>query len=398
MTRIGRCVLVFAGFWALNRVPVAESAPPWKKLNIFRKIEADPDESYRLTEKQGPWLIMAQTFSGEAAEEQAHDLVIELRSRFKMLAYCHDLEIDLSNEVEQAPSQGYGPGSKRRYRMEKIHEIAVLVGNFSAIDDPEIRKSLKKIKSIHPKCLDLENLVREKKKDSRSLSAYRLAQQWVQDNMSDDDEAPERHPPMVHALVTKNPLLPAEFFVQKGIDRVVLDMNRGVKYSLLDCPGAYTCVVATFQGAVLIDQKRIEDVKNGGEMSSGLAKAAEDAHTLTLALREKGVEAYEFHDRYRSLVTVGSFDSMGSKSPDGKVVVNPQLREVMLTYGAERGENRLSHAGEFVDRWARENAVANIKPKYLDGLGIPFDVNPCPIETPRVGITAANPPEDREFR
>jgi len=47
-------------------------------------------------------------------------------------------------------------------------------------------------------------------------------------------------------------------------------------------------------------------------MKSELEAAAEKAHRLAKALRMKGYDAYEFHDRYASIVTVGSFNSAGT--------------------------------------------------------------------------------------
>ncbi len=82
-------------------------------------------------------------------------------------------------------------------------------------------------------------------------------------------------------------------------------MNKDVPNSLLDCKGQYTVKVATFTGAVLLDQKKIEEVEHGKRMASRLAEAAEKAHKLTTALREKGYDAYEFHDRESSIVVRG---------------------------------------------------------------------------------------------
>ena len=57
---------------------------------------------------------------------------------------------------------------------------------------------------------------------------------------------------------------------------------------------------------------------------------------LTVALRTRGVEAYEFHDRHESIVTVGSFDSVGQPRVDGKTEINPAVHQVMAMYGATR--------------------------------------------------------------
>ena len=47
----------------------------------FKKVDANPNADYRVTDKQGPWMVLATSFHGEGAEEQAHQLVLELRQR-----------------------------------------------------------------------------------------------------------------------------------------------------------------------------------------------------------------------------------------------------------------------------------------------------------------------------
>ena len=124
-------------------------------------------------------------------------------------------------------------------------------------------------------------------------------------------------------MVVTNPLLPHEFFAGKGVDKLVLEMNKDVPDSLLDCPGKFSIQVATFTGTVLIDQKKVAEVEQGKPMKSQLVEAAEKAHKVTLELRRKGYEAYEFHDRDKSIVCVGSFDSVGALRPDGVFVIDP---------------------------------------------------------------------------
>ena len=68
-------------------------------------------------------------------------------------------------------------------------------------------------------------------------------------------------------------------------------------YSLLDCPGKYTVQVATFKGKVIIQQNEIRAIEDGKPMESELAEAAQKADKLARALRMKGYEAYQFHDR-----------------------------------------------------------------------------------------------------
>ena len=141
---------------------------------------------------------------------------------------------------------------------------------------------------------------------------------------------------MGNAFVITNPCLPNEYFVPKGLDKFVVDMNQGVTHSLLDCPEKYTVKVATFTGhAIILDEKNQTAIARGDTPKSYLEEAAKNAHLLTEALRQRGYEAYEFHDRNSSIVTVGSFDSVGTRRADGKIEINPAMHKVMIAFGAE---------------------------------------------------------------
>ena len=168
-------------------------------------------------------------------------------------------------------------------------EFAVLVGDYQTVDDDSAQKVLATLKKLDPACMHSQ------------LPG------------TDKTAAGGEHPaPLRHAMVVTNPLLPREYFATKGIDKFVQDMNKDVPYSLLDCPGKYSVKVATFTGAAEIDPMRIkamEQQKDTGK--SKLAEAAEKAHTLTMYLRDKKYEAYEFHDRQSSIVCVGSFQAIG---------------------------------------------------------------------------------------
>jgi hypothetical protein len=111
------------------------------------------------------------------------------------------------------------------------------------------------------------------------------------------------------------------------------------------------------------------------DVSDDLDKAAEKAHKLAYALREEGVEAYEFHDRHESIVTVGSFDSIGQPLPDGKTELHPGVLQIMQTYGADRTPLP-GMAGQL-----------GLRPKTLKGIS--FDAQPLPVEVPRVSLGAA---------
>ena len=73
--------------------------PPWQLVS-FRRVEADPQKTYELTEEAGPWLIFAASFAGEGASTEARDLMMELRKQYKLPAYVHSQRFDFTHSVE----------------------------------------------------------------------------------------------------------------------------------------------------------------------------------------------------------------------------------------------------------------------------------------------------------
>lgn len=374
---MNRAKLRRASAWLVFTVAVClavgaplRAEPPWQRMAVFRRVDADPEKSYPLTDLSGPWLILVKTFVGENAQEHATQLVLELRSRYKLKAYTHEMDFDFTAPVKGLGVDKYGAPKRMKHRRSVDgEEIGVLVGDFSAVDDTAAQEALKRLKYAKPKCLEQT----EEETASSPLSGLRQMQQAV----LADGNPKKLKGPMGHAFLVTNPLLPREYYVPDGPDRLVIEMNQGVEYSLLGCPGRYTVQVATFNGRVVVDQKKIRELEAEGEQitaDSRLAEAADSAHRLTLALRKQGVEAYEFHDRYSSLVTVGSFDSVGSPRADGKTEINPEIFAIMKRYGAGAQASNTGTRGM-------------IRTKSLDG--IPFDAQPMPVEVPRSSLGSA---------
>jgi hypothetical protein len=347
-------------------VATARAVPPWGDFLGMSRVEADEKKTYDLTENNGPWLIMACSFSGPNSQQQAHDLVLELRKRYKLEAFVHkaDFKLDDPNGGQQNP---LSRAPRWRYKKFKDHpeiqEFAVLVGNYPAIDTPEAQKTLQQIRYAQPECLKVD----DGKQTSRTLASLRTIQQNIQSAILPDGSEKKKRGPMGHAFITTNPLLPADYYTpRKGIDELVLRMNKNVEHSLLDCPGRYTVQIAHFMGSVVINQREIEQIQTGKPMKSSLTRAAEKAHALTVALRAKGYEAYEFHDRFASIVTVGSFNSVGTPRSDGKIEINPMIHEIMKVFAAKPMH------GELV-------------PKQV--IGILCDIQPIPVEVPKRSIS-----------
>ncbi|HEY2828357.1 MAG TPA: hypothetical protein VGJ04_12220 [Pirellulales bacterium] len=331
-----------------------KAASPWESLVPFKKVDADPNGNYPITQSNGPWMIMAYTCRGEKSGEQAQQLVYELRSKYKLPAYTYERTFDFTK-----PERGLGfnpDGSPKKMRYQQggvIKEVAVLVGDYDTVDDSGAQTVLKKIKKLQPASIHPENPIPgADAADSKKLL------------------------PMQQAMVVTNPLLPHEFFAGKGVDKLLLEMNKDVPNSLLDCPSKFSIQVATFTGTVVIDQKKVAEVENGKPMKSQLAEAAEKAHKVTLELRRKGYEAYEFHDRDKSIVCVGSFDVVGGMRPDGTFVIDPIVQKIIDTFGDEQALQ--AHSG------VKAKSIA------IDGfpVRIPFDVTPKPVEVPRRSLSA----------
>lgn len=359
------------------------AAPPWAKLIPYTQVEADPDKDYELTESQGPWMIMCTSFTGvlsnpktrqeTSAEEQAHNLVLELRQKFRLQAFVYRKHFDM-NEPEIGLGMNKYGGQKimRNNNAYKRDEIAVLVGNFHSVDQPEIEKTLENIKTLQP---DTLNPQRTGEKSLQTWGTLRGFYRETGKLLKKKEKGP-----MGKAFVTRNPLLAEEFFTAKGLDPFVVELNQGLKYSLLKCPAKYTVKVASFRGVETMKPKEFDELAgqpyalDKAPHHKGMTKidiAADNASRMTKALRDQGVEAYEFHDRTESMVCVGSFDAVGEPRADGKIEINPAIHRLMESYGP-------------IKKFIPGQNQAFLQPKLIEG--IPCDPQPLPVVVPRQSI------------
>lgn len=355
----------FAVLFSLMVCWPSAAKPPWH-LIAFRRVEADPNKEYQLSEKSGPWLIFAASFAGDGAAKEARQLVLELRKTYKLPAYMHAKSFDFTEKMNGI---GINPDrSPKRMKYDKegvLDEYAVLVGDFESVNDPGLQKTLKKIKLANPDCL-----TKRPDQTTRRFAKLRKFHKKVNGN-----EEKRKKGPMGSAFAVTNPMIPREFFAPKGIDSLVLKMNKNVKHSLLDCSQPYTVRVATFRGNVVIDQRKVQDIQQGNKkMKSRLEEAAIQANKLTALLRKKGIEAYEFHDIHESYVTVGEFAWVGRPRADGKQEMNPEVLKVIKAYGPVH-QPVVGNSGQ---------ALAGLQPRSVEG--IPFDVQPWPVEVPKRSI------------
>ena len=370
-----------------------------------------------LTQDRGPWLIVAASFSGDGAEQQAGLLAAELHSQFRMAAYVHEMNFKFGDENPGQGLDNYGAPTHRRYRRgDHAREIAVLVGDFQSIEDPDAQQMLNRIKTLEPRALSVDA-----KQTAQSMAEVRR----LEDALLEKVGKPRKRGPMGQAFFTRNPLLPREYFVPKGVDPFVAKMNEGVEHSLLDCPGRQTIQVATFRGKTIL-QTSAQDEQAGNSFwgrkkkddNNPLIEAAENAHLLTKELRDHGWEAFEFHDRTESIVTIGSFAEVTQRLPDGRVLVIPQVQKIFQTFdaGFDTPADPLTGIGN--DAATRQRVeqeeqqinmrlngkqaqvVPGLNPKHvkvMHGHGknqkveriIPMDVHPEAIDVPKRSVSSA---------
>ena len=311
----------------------AQLRMPFKRQNKTARASKD------LTVKDGPWLIMCTSFTGDDAEQKARLLANELRQQ-RLTTYLYRQTFDhsktttgvgwqvpksvrpLANSDGEIPDIKINNPEPELLKMKTanaaiVHEVAVLIGDFPSADDNKAQKTLKKIKTMDLSSLGSSNSGSKKTK-SKAGNIER-----------------SKGGPLRTAFLLPNPMLPDEYFRREKVDDFVIRINReeNIKNSLLDCPGIYSVRIATFRGNSTIDPEKIINGQNefsalqraGKSLTeSSLNKAEEDAHNLTVHLRSKGVEAYEFHDRVESYVCIGSFDWVTRES-HGSVMNNPDI-------------------------------------------------------------------------
>lgn len=273
--------------------------------NPVAAIEAVRGKDYQLTTKHGPWMIMVSSFrdihdpsrkdEGLTALEAARELVYELRAN-KIPAYMYAQNGEVANidTVDRL-----GRPEQRVYAAQR-DMICVLAGNYESADDKNAKDTLKYIKAFYPKFLKQEG----------NGGVFRLS--------------PGRQGPLAGAFLTINPMLKPNEVMARKPDDVVLALNSGIEHALVsaDRNSKYTLVISTMTGRSVtphgiskfrnreeeFDQSLLRSTdatKHNGQQ--GMNDIGEAAMQLTRALRAQGVEAYVYHDRFKSIVTVGGF-------------------------------------------------------------------------------------------
>jgi hypothetical protein len=291
-------------------------------------------EKFPLSPAYGPWMIMVASFSapppaqraqGMTPEQAADELVFELRSNgVPAYTFALDSKIERVETVDRL-----GEPDTRIYASQ-WGSVCVLAGNYTSIDssnantDSAARKSaeiardtLKWIKEdFRPQFLtggkaDGVGLV-----SLENGGAYRVT--------------PGQRGPLSGAFFTTNPLRSDDDIRSHSPERLdlLVKLNAGGDCSLYENKAKYTLIVASFYGSS-VTLAGMNSRKNETERSmmngKSLDQAAQDAWELARYMRQLKFDAYVWHDQYKSVVTVGSFDTTD----------DPRIATAVATYAAK---------------------------------------------------------------
>ncbi len=269
-------------------------------------IEADPTKDYTITPEAGPWMICATSYVGPEASQLAHELVLEIRSRFNLPAYV----VNRGEEERKKQREEYQrlldkhPGVTLPFRHTRVEDqCAVLIGGYKDMDAAS--KALKSVKKLQPPSnTRLMPILTEVGPDQSSKEEGRAVVKGGYVN------------PFPTSFVVHNPTIP----VEKPSNTIKADpflrrINAPESLSLLKCRKPWTLAIATYQGVQAIQADKPEAAgfwENLWKSSSGetLEASGHNAHNFADALRKGNFEAYVLHVRWGSVVTVGSFESL----------------------------------------------------------------------------------------
>jgi hypothetical protein len=338
-----------------------------------RPIDAVKGKRYRLTADNGPWMIMVASFKepppehkteGMTPQEAADELVYLLRKK-GIPAYTFAQET-IEGTVDAFDRTGRI--QPRRFTAQQ-GSIVVLAGNYKNIEPGEgdgktAQQTLAWVKDFEPEFLTAEDPNAPQRIEGRSGGFFGQLKRLRSGGIWRPTKGQPK--PLSGAFLTTNPLLSPEELSARRHDPLIAKLNPDTPLCLLNNPGRYTLLVATFTGRVTSSERKAELWDD-----DHLDDAALDAWQLANRLRDQKIDAWVFHERYRSIVTVGSFDTpQDARIPPAqqqygaKYRIHPLTKQEVLTAEAMTQPDPRNPQGAPVKTWI-------------------FDPSPQLIEVPR---------------
>lgn len=301
----------------------------------------EPTIKYPLTAREGPWLIHIGSFRGDEALDFAHRFAEESRTKHKLLTFIYSMhEADALKDREELRKQQLAfigsdkiaeSNERQKFKTVRIvKEYSVFVGNFS--DMEKARYEAARIKEF-PVPTSIPTFgIHLYKESSAKAKSDPVGGEWGSvfglKTPAGSEEGKRlgevQGNPYRQAFVVRNPITykaPAPARINQSasvpIDPSWKELNAKEKYSVFSCPKNWTLVVAQFSPPTEVQSSLTRPLVQTGfrtspnEIGQGLERAAETARQVAELLRDggKGYDAYVFHTREYSLVTVGAFDS-----------------------------------------------------------------------------------------
>jgi hypothetical protein len=319
---------------------------------------------YKLARNHGPWMIMVLPIrdvddesrrieGGMTAWEAADEIVFALREK-GIPAYTYSQD----EEMAEISSPSSGENNGRKY-VAQHGAISVMAGNFVTNDDPNIKKVMKLIKE------DFDPAFLKDPKNGGIIP-----------------KTPGRPSAFSRAFLTVNPLYEGTVRDAEEDDMIV-ELNSGQKFSLLQNKAKYSLVVATFKGSSVMQVGNEKSSKALGFFEKNFGKSLDDCAMNAFLLTEKmrnakkygydtNFDAWVYHDKYQSLVLVGSFNSKD----------DPEIRILATKFGGKM--IRHPRTGEDVLTGETFTVPKIPKANQLPDYSWLFDVKPRLMEVPRI--------------
>lgn len=255
---------------------------------------------YTLSRQHGPWMIMVTTVTGKTTEEfkkaaeGANQIVFELRQKgIPAYIYKSGAIIERVDSIDRQ-----GRSGKKIYAAQRP-EIAILAGNYDSADDPVAHKTLEFIKRFRPKALE---------EHAKALDMV-SAQLNTEIAEGTGFKGKSQYGPLYKSFMAPNPMLTPDEIAARRRDPLIRSLNLGHENSIAENKGKFTLVVATFEGKSTIKPARYTEL-DAVIKSGSLDHAGKQAEVLARTMRaQKNIPAFVYHDKFRSVVTVGSFNS-----------------------------------------------------------------------------------------
>ncbi len=338
------------------------------------QIEAVKGKAYRLTKQHGPWMIMVASFrdvgenekrktKGMSAQEAADEVVFELRKK-GIPAYTFSQGAEVG-EIKTVDRQGR---EDLRIFAAQRDMICVVAGNYESQENPTAEKTLSHIKKFTPEFM----------KDGKNGAIYR--------------KGADKKGPFGNAFLTINPLLDPSEIAQKKPDVDLVKLNYGIQNALIENPAKYTVQVATFTGRSVTPiansslankedefDARLQSTvdKATGMKRANLGAISEDAAQLAAALRLRGFDAFVYHDRFESIVTIGGFDS----------AQDPRIARLIENFGAKKKKDATTGQEVIVAEWLPPDQSQVSGRRQAPTMMWVFDPQPRVIEVPHLKTT-----------